>query len=329
MKRITLGLAAIVSAAVMCTSAMAQQPVKIVNIGHGYFSGPLYVAVHEKLFEKHGLEAEVITVKGGALAYTAVLSQEAHFGILSYEHVLTAAAQGKNLVSIFNIADRPLNNVVADNELYEANKDKNLAERVAALKGHRVGTPSAGGSGEKMLGVLAREHGLTLPGDVELAYLGGDPAAYVGAFRGDVVDAAMPFEPAGVLLEQEGLGNTLINIMSGEVEAFRDLIFMTVATHPDRIEKDPELVRKIAAVFSEAQTILLDAERGKALMGQEFPKLTPEANEKAYETVSQIWTKDGRMTLEGAKKVHNYLKPAGDKEIVYEKTFSNDFLPNQ
>lgn len=327
MKSFKLGLAAILSTLVLSTTAIAQETVKIVNIGHGYFSGPLYVAMHEKLFEKHGLKAEVITVKGGSLAFTAVMTQDADFGILSYEHVLTAASQGKDLVAIFNIADRPLNNVVADQALYEANKGKSLGERVLALKGQKVGTPSAGGSGEKMLRVLAREYGLKLPGDVELVYLGGDPAAYIGAFRGKVVNAAMPFEPAGVLLEQEGLGNTLVNIMSGEVDAFRDLIFMTVSTHPDMLKNKPELAKKVAAVFSEAQTILLDPARGKAIMAAEFPKLTPAANDKAYETVSQIWTKDGRMTLDGAKKVFEYLQPAGTTEIGYEKTFSNDYLP--
>lgn len=327
MKRLGALLATLLLGMASGSAAIAQEPVKIVNIGHGYFSGPLYVAMHEGLFEKHGLEPDIITVKGGSLAFQAVFTHEADFGILSFEHVLTAAAQGRNLVSVFSIADRPLNNVVADNELLEANKDKPLEERVRALKGHRVGAPSAGGSGEKMLGVLARDYGLQLPGDVELVYLGSDPAAYVGAFKGDVIDAAMPVEPAGVLLEQEGLGGTLINIMSGEVEAFRDLIFMTVTTYPEMIEKNPELVRKVAAVFSEAQGILLDEERGKAIMAEEFPNLSAESNERAYETLSQIWTKDGHMSVEGAKKVDAYLQPKGEQEIVYENTFTNEFLP--
>lgn len=326
MKMIKLGLLAALSGVVMCTTAMAQETVKFVNIGHGYFSGPLYVAVREKLFEKYGLKAEVISVKGGSLAFTAVFGEDADFGILSYEHVLAGAAQGRNVVSIFNLADRPHNNIVVNNELYEANKDKSLAERVAALKGHRVGVPSAGGTGEKMLGVLAREYGLKLPGDVELAYLGGNPAAYVGAFRSKVIDAAMPFEPAGVLMEQEGLGNTLVNLMSGEVEAFRDLIFITVNTYPEMLTKNPELVRKVAAVFAEAQGILLDPVRGKAIMAAEFPNLTPAANEKAYETVSQMWTNNGHMSIEAAKKVFSYLRPKGTMEIDYDKTFTNDFL---
>ena len=49
------------------------EPVKITNIGHGYFSGALYVAVQEKLFQKYGLEPEISYVQGGPLALQAAL----------------------------------------------------------------------------------------------------------------------------------------------------------------------------------------------------------------------------------------------------------------
>jgi NitT/TauT family transport system substrate-binding protein len=321
-------LAVPVLAVIALTLPASAEPVKIVNIGHGYFSGPLYVAIHEKLFQKQGLEPEVITVKGGSLAFQAVSTHQVDFGVLSYEHILDAAAKGRNLVAIFNIADRPLNNVVASKELLAQAKGKSLAERVRLLKGHRIGAPSSGGSGEKMLTVLGRENGLQVPGDVKLVYLGADATAYVGAFRGKVIDAGMPFEPAGVELEQAGLGGTLINIMSGEVPAFRDLIFMTVCTYPEMLKKNPELARKVAAVFAEAQQILLDPKRGKEIMAAEYPKLSPESNSKAYDTVSQIWSKDkGKMTLAGAKKVFDYLQPSGGEKIDFEKTFTNEYLP--
>jgi len=309
------------------TCANAQETVRITNIGHGYYAGPLYVAMREKLFEKHGLKADVTFVKGGALVLQSLLSKDADFGILTYEHVITAAAQGKSLVSIFNITTRPINNVIASNELIEANANKSLKEKILALKGKRIGTPSPGGSGEKMLGVLAKEYGLNLPGDIQLVYLGADAGGYVGAFQAKMIDAAMPFEPAGVMLEQKKLGGIFVNLMKGDVEQFRDLTFMGVVTTPDMIQKRPETVKKLVAVFAEAQRILLDPARGKKIMAAEFPQMEPATNERSYETLTQIWSKDGRMTLEGGKKVYDFLQPPGDKKIEFEKTFTNDFLP--
>src|SRR5262249_51544600 len=90
-------LLAVLLAVIPC--AAGAEPVKIVNIGHGYYAGALYVAKQEKLFEKHGLEPDISYVQGGALALQAVLTKQADVGILSYEHVLTAAVQGKQIVS--------------------------------------------------------------------------------------------------------------------------------------------------------------------------------------------------------------------------------------
>src|SRR5713226_4548109 len=80
------------------------EPVRIANIGHGYYAASLYVAKQEKLFEKLGLEPEISYVQGGALALQATLTKQADVGILSYEHVLTVAVQGKRIVSFYNIA---------------------------------------------------------------------------------------------------------------------------------------------------------------------------------------------------------------------------------
>ena len=52
-----LRLAAVAACAIWSATASAEV-VKITNIGHGYFSGPLYVATQLKLFEKYGLEPQ-------------------------------------------------------------------------------------------------------------------------------------------------------------------------------------------------------------------------------------------------------------------------------
>jgi NitT/TauT family transport system substrate-binding protein len=312
-----------------CSGLQAQETVRITNIGRGYYAGPLYVAMRERLFEKYGLKADVTFVKGGALAFQSVFTRDADFGVLSYEHILTGAAQGRNLVSIFNVTNRPLNNIVVSEELFQANKDKTLKEKILALKGARIGAPSAGGSGEKMLGVLGRDFGLDMAKQTSLVFLGTEAASYVGAFQTKTINVAIPFEPAGVMVQQKGLGRTLVNLMNGEVERFRDLIFMTLATHPTTLKDKPELVKKVVAVFAEAQAILLDPNRGPQIMGAEFSEMNAASNQQAYDVVRPIWSSNGRMSLEGAKKVNDYLQPTGTVAIDFGKTFTNQFLPEK
>ncbi len=304
------------------------ETVKITNIGHGYFSGALYVAKQEKLFEKYGLKPEISFVQGGPLALQSVLTKQADVGILSYEHVLTVAVQGKRIVSFFNIANRPVNNVIASDKLFAGAEKLSVEEKIKRLKGQRVAMPSSGGSGEKMLGVLAKKYGLTLPGDISTVYLGAEAPSYVAAFQKDLIDAALPFEPAGVLVQQAGKGKIYLNMMNGEIPEFRDILFMTLATHPDIIKEKPDMLRKVARVFTEAHKILKDdPKRGKELMAKEYPTMTPETNSRAYDTVSQIWTRDGRMTEQQARATFAYLQPKGAAEVDFPSTFTNEFLP--
>ncbi len=317
----------IVASALLSWSACAET-VKITNIGHGYYSGALYIAKREKLFEKYGLEPDISYVQGGPLALQSVLTKQADVSVLSYEHILTSAVQGKRIVAFFNIANRPVNNVIASDKLVAGSDGMSVEQKIKRLKGMRVAMPSAGGSGEKMLGVLAKKYGLTLPGDITSVYLGAEAPSYVAAFQRDLIDAALPFEPAGVLVQQAGNGKIYLNMMNGEVPEVRDILFMVLATNPDTMKEKPEMLRKVAAVFTEAMKILkTEPKRGKALMALEYPTMTPETNDQAYDIVSQIWTNNGKISETQARATFAYLQPKGPQEVDFPSTFTNEFLP--
>jgi NitT/TauT family transport system substrate-binding protein len=316
-------------ATAFATTRAVAEPVKIVNIGHGYYAGPLYVAVQEKLFEKYGLEPDITVVQSGPLVLQSLLTKQADVGIVSYEHVLSAAVQGQRIVSFYNVAIRPLNNLIVDAATAAGADNLSLDEKIRRLKGKRVGLPSANGSGEKMLKFLASRYGLQLPGDISTVYLGGEPASYVAAFQRKIIDAALPVEPAGVMVQKAGTGSIYLNVLSGDVPEFRDVIFMTLSAHPDTMRDKPELLRKVAQVFTEANRILRDPNRGKALMAKTYPDMDAEANDKAYAALSQIWPESGRMTDAEAQASFDYLQPEGPQKVNLSTTYTNDFLPKQ
>jgi NitT/TauT family transport system substrate-binding protein len=318
----------VIAASMLLSWPAFAETVKITNIGHGYYAGALYVAKREKLFEKYGLEPEISFVQGGPLALQAALTKQADVAIVSYEHILTSAVQGKQVVAFFNIANRPVNNVIASDKLMEGAEKLSVEDKIKKLKGMRVAMPSAGGSGEKMLGVLAKKYGLTLPGDITSVYLGAEAPSYVAAFQRDLIDAALPFEPAGVLVQQAGKGKIYLNMMNGEVPEVRDILFMVLATHPDNIKEKPEVLRKVAQAIDDAVKILKnDPKRGNALMAQEYPSMSAETNDLAYDIVSQVWTKDGKMTEAQARATFAYLQPTGPQQVNFPSTFTNEFVP--
>lgn len=305
------------------------ETVKITNIGHGYWAGPLYVAQRLDLFAKHGLEPEVTTVKGGSISLTAALTQQSDVSQVTFEHVLKAASRGKRVVSIYRFVKIPNNSLLANNEIANSVKGASVGERVRALKGKRVGVPSAGGSGEKMLQVLAGKYGLELPGDVQTVYLGGDPGSYVAAFKRDQIDAAMMFEPTGVFLKQANLGTTLVDLMRGEEPMFDDVLFLTLTTHPDTIKEKGPMLRKLTAVYDEALRIIHEEpERGMKVMAEEFPNLSPQANRDTYAAMRLVWAKNGRMDIGQAKRTMAYMSALGGLDLPADfdpsPLFTND-----
>ena len=170
--------------------------------------------------------------------------------------------------------------------------------------------------------MLAKKYGLTLPGDITSVYLGAEAGAYVAAFQRELIDAALPFEPAGVLVQQANKGKIYLNMMSGEIPEFRDILFMVLASHPDIVKEKPELLRKVALVFSEAAAILKnDPKRGKALMVKEYPSMSAETNDLACETVSRL-TGNAPHHRSSRRARLVYLQPQGTVAVDFPQQHS-------
>jgi NitT/TauT family transport system substrate-binding protein len=62
-------------------------------------------------------------------------------------------------------------------------------------------------------------------------------------------------------------------------------------------------------------------------MALEYPSMTPKTNDQAYNIVSQIWTKDGKISEAQARATFAYLQPKDPQEVNFPSTFTNQFLP--
>lgn len=302
--------------------AQALDTVKIANIGHAYWAAPLYIAQYYKLFEKHGLNADVTTVKGGSIAYQAALTKSADVAQVTFEHVLQAAARGQRVISFYRFGQTPANNIVVSNEILARAKGKPIADRVLALKGARVAIPSSGGSNEKLLEMMASIYGLDMK-TVQRVNLGGDPGSYLAAFQTHQIDAAVFAEPVGTLVSNAHLGGTLIDVAGGDEPRFKDVIFLTLVAHPDVIAGKADILRRVSAAYDDAMKIIhTEPEKGIAAMAKEFPKLSHEDNASVFKAMVATFPENGRMNIEQAKRTIAYMKALGDLKV------NDDFDPS-
>ena len=91
-------------AAALLASSVRAEPIKVAYSGVSAAGTPLWLAKEEGIFAKHGLEADLVTVRSAPLQVTALVSNEVQFVRGSVSSMLTAAAQGaklKILLSLF------------------------------------------------------------------------------------------------------------------------------------------------------------------------------------------------------------------------------------
>lgn len=117
--------------------AQGLTPFRIANGTSGENPAVLWVGVEQGFYRKHGLNVEVIYMRVGSLAASALLSGDVNAVLTSSNAVLNLAAGGADIVIIGSLFNRPEGDLMARPELKKAED----------LKGKLIAIQSIGGGG--------------------------------------------------------------------------------------------------------------------------------------------------------------------------------------
>jgi NitT/TauT family transport system substrate-binding protein len=192
-------LAALLVALAAPGAATAQQKLTPLKVAVGGASClcylPTILAKQLGLYEKHGLDVELINFKGGSVALTAVLGGSADVVSGYYDHTVNIKAKNKDMKSVVVYDDLPgLVLVVSPKAAAPAKEIKDLA-------GKKVGVSAPGSSTDFFLKYILRKNGVD-PAKVAVIGIGLDDTA-VAAQEQAQVDAAVMLDPAVTLLQSK------------------------------------------------------------------------------------------------------------------------------
>ena len=160
-------LASLIFPAAWADAAAAMQKVVITFAGFNERSGFLFVAKDQHFFEEQGLDAQIVQVRSGPIAISALAAGDAQFYTASATGAtLGAMAAGLDLVFLAGIVNK------LDGDFVVSPKIKNPSD----LKGRILGVQSIGG-GIWMFTMLALDHwGLDPERDkIQLRVIGDQP----------------------------------------------------------------------------------------------------------------------------------------------------------
>jgi len=153
-----------------------------VNVGFGAISGnqaPLWIAKEVRLFEKQGLDVELVYIPGGSRALMALLGGSIQFLKFSAIPTITAALRGAEAVIVGSSINRPDHSLIVRPGI----------RSVQDLRGKTIGLSSLGSLTDILLTGALRLEGLS-EREVKIVAVGGLPER-LGALQIGRIDGAM------------------------------------------------------------------------------------------------------------------------------------------
>jgi NitT/TauT family transport system permease protein len=187
------GVIAALAFTLLANPAGAAEKVKMSTFQSNLCCFPVYVAQHLKLFEKHGVEVELVYGTGIQVA-NILISGSTDFGAFAIEHGVAVTSKGQDVKLLVVTLTRPPFSVIVRNEVPTPNAGKPYPQMLADLKGLKIGISTPGASTDVTLRFLLREAGLDPQKDVTIVPV-GDPTTALAGLKNGLIDGNMSVEP--------------------------------------------------------------------------------------------------------------------------------------
>lgn len=329
--RRALAIGAVVAAFALAAPAWAQSrmPLKIAIGGASCLCYlPTVLAKQLGMYEKHGLDAELINFKGGSVALTAVLGGSADVVSGYYDHCVNLKGKNKDMKSVVIYDQFPgLVLVVSPKQTASITSIKDLA-------GKKVGVSAPGSSTDFFLKYLLRKEGVD-PSKVAVIGVGLDDTAVAAQEQGQV-DAAVMLDPAVTLLQGKYKDLRIL----ADTRTEKDTLAVFGGRYPggaiysttEWVEKHPKESQAIANALVETLRWIHahSAEEIMAKMPKEFVGANPQLYLAALKNTIPMYSKDGRMDPKGAQAVLDVFSQSvpdiAKANVDLATTYTNAFV---
>jgi NitT/TauT family transport system substrate-binding protein len=296
----------------LISSFASAQSIKL-NVGYSAISGdqlPAWIAKETRIFEKNGLDVQLIYFTGGTTAVLALVSGEVPISQVAGPAVVNSALAGSDIVMVAGGATSLDYWLMSRPEI----------KKPEQLKGGSVAISRFGTASDFVARYALEKIGLTPGKDVAIVQVGGVPDR-LGAVLAGKVEAAALVPPASFIGQKKGL-NTLADVAKLGL-AFQ---YTGVATSRRFSREQPETVRKYVRSQLEAvHRIYTDKATSLKVLEKYFGRnIDRDILEKTWEILAEenMLPKKQYPTFEGLKFI---LTPLTEKDAKARAAKPEDF----
>jgi NitT/TauT family transport system substrate-binding protein len=280
----------VLAVALLVSPASAEQ-IRIAYSGVSASGTPVWLAKDEGVFGRHGLEADLVTVRSAPIQVSALVSNEVQFVRGSASSMLTAAAQGARLKIILSL--------FAERASYDFLVAPSIT-KPSDLRGKKIGVQDFSGLLWSLTMLSLREMGLDPQKDNINIQAIGDSTVIAQSLASGIIDGAALDRLQSARLQALGV-KVLFDL--GKI-ALPASPFMCAEAF---IQKSPQTVENFIKALIEASAIMrAQKERGVAIV-QKYLKADRQLAEMGYKFLLEDLTPYTFVTVKGLKTVQEII----------------------
>ncbi len=293
---VTRGVGALLVLVLIAVGAGPASAGERVRVAYSAISGatvPIWVTKDAGLFEKHGLDVELMFVEGGSRNMAALIAGDVALAHLGGSHVVSGHLAGAGVVILSGVVNRLEYKVMVPRTV----------TRPEQLRGKKAAVATIGGSGYLAMQLALERWGMAPDRDITLLQIGSQPVRFQ-SLKAGAVQAAVLSLPATLRAEKAGF-TALIDLAANGAEYQQTALAATRSF----IEARPETVRKFLRAFVEGIAFLkARKEESLRIMGKYFKSGERDELEATYnEYALRIVLKKPYPTVRGLQLVMNEL----------------------
>lgn len=252
--------------------------------------GTLWLTQEDGYFKKHGLDSNLIYIRGGTTAVQALLAGEIQFGHLSPAPMMTAWAQGADFVWIGTTTHQMVFTLIAEAAITKGTD----------LKGKKIGITRLGSASDLALRAALEQFGLSLK-DVTMISLGGIPEI-LAAMRAGAVAGGILSPPTSTAARELGY-RPLLHIP----DLGREFTFSGIAAKRSFVQSQPEIARAYMASLTDAAKVYKEDSRAALRVLRKYMRAEERILESGYKEYDKAISSPPYPGLKGLEAVRDSL----------------------
>jgi NitT/TauT family transport system substrate-binding protein len=294
--------------------------IKIAQASPSFVYLPFYVAQGAGYLEKEGLVPETVTLSTGSSIVAGVVSNSVDVALTTAAEVFVARDQGATIQAFAQVEYLGTNVIIKKSlmdklGLTASSSDK---DKLAALKGLRVGVTGAGSGSDLVVRYLARTAGLDPDKDLEITATGGS-ANSVAGFTSDRFDAIAISSPQSDIGIAQGDGAYLFNMAKGEYKPLANNLYIVAVASDQAVSQKPEDLKCFADALALAQKDIHDNPEAAAKVAQSaMGDVDPAIYQTAFKNNVPSWPDTPVIDMDAAKAAVDFQNKVAGTHLSNE-----------